>query len=75
MGNRDILIDLDYQIILALADNDMKVSLAANDLHYADGTLYYHMNKIKWLTGLDPRKFWDLVKLCKIAKEEYLDGK
>ena len=68
MGSRDILDGLDYRIIRALADNDMKVSVAAELLHYTEGTLYYHMNKIKRLTGLDPKKFWDLVKLVTCMK-------
>lgn len=74
MGRYDRLDGLDYRIILALAENDMKVSLAAEKLSYCDGTLYYHMNKIKRLTGLDPKKFYDLVKLLKWIKEGPLDG-
>lgn len=71
MGSYDFLDGLDYRIIRALADNDMKVSVAAEKLHYCEGTLYYHMNKIKRLTGLDPKKFWDLVKLVKSVKGEF----
>jgi sugar diacid utilization regulator len=71
MGSFDRLDGLDWRIIRALADNDMKVCVAAEKLHYCEGTLYYHINKIRRLTGLDPKRFWDLAKLVKCMKEDF----
>ena len=73
MGSYDRLDGLDYRIILAFANNSMKTNVTAKQLNYTDGTIYYHLNKIKRLTGLDPWKFWDLVKLCDLVKGEHSD--
>lgn len=32
-------------------------------------TVLYHLDKVKRQTGLDPRRFYDLVELVKIAQE------
>lgn len=73
MGSRDFLDDMDYRIILAYANNNMKINPTAQELNYSDGTIQYHLKKIKRLTGLDPWKFWDLVKLCECMKEDFMD--
>lgn len=39
----------------------MKITLDIPDL--------YHLNKVKQQTGLDPRRFYDLVELVKMAQE------
>ena len=37
-------------------------------------TVLYHLNKVKQQTGLDPRWFYDLVELVKIAQEVLENG-
>lgn len=34
-------------------------------MHFHRNTVIYRINKIKLITGLDPRNFWDLVELVK----------
>jgi len=55
--------ELQIKIIKSYARNDMHLSNTSNELHYHPNGIRYHMNKIKDETGLDPRKFYDLVKL------------
>lgn len=58
------------QVILAMADNDMRVFRAAKSLHRNHNGLYGHFDRIYEETGLDARNFYDLVKLVEMAKEE-----
>lgn len=58
------------EIVLTFADSDMKLYTAANRMHYNRNTVKYHMGKIKQETGLEPRRFWDLVKLVQMAESE-----
>ena len=69
MGTYDFLDERDLKIVQAFANNNMKINPTAKEVNYTDGTITYHLNKVKRLTGLDPKKFWDLVKLCETMKE------
>ena len=71
------LTDVDFQIILALADNNMNESETSRSLFMHRNNVVYHIGKVKKLTGLDPTNFYDLVKLPKMArkKEGHKDGK
>lgn len=53
------------RIIKAMAKYDLKVSQTARKLTYHRNTVTYQCNQIKELTGLDPRKFWDLATLLR----------
>lgn len=67
---------VDFQIILALADNNMNESEAARVLFMHRNNVVYHIGKVKKLTGLDPTVFYDLVKLVQMAKNRSAeDGK
>jgi sugar diacid utilization regulator len=55
-------------IILAYARNDMNVLKTSRDMTYHRGTVEYHLERIKEKYGLNPKKFYDLVKLTKMAK-------
>lgn len=55
------------RIILALADNDMKVYTAAIAAHYGRSNVDYQLRQIRKLTGLNPRNFYDLQKLVQMA--------
>ena len=59
----------DKNIILGFAKNDMTIGRTAVDLCYHRQSIEYHLTRIKRETGLDPRKFYDLVKLLDIVKE------
>ena len=62
------LTDLDWEIIFGLADNDLKVATTAKKLFMCRGSIEYHIHKIFRKTGLDPRKFHDMVKLLEIER-------
>ena len=61
--------EIDAEIILALADNNMNESETARMLFMHRNTVVYHIGKVKKLTGLDPTNFYDLCKLVKMARE------
>lgn len=62
--------EYEKQIILAYADNDMNAQRTSRHIYYHRNSMWYHFNLIQKKTGLDPRKFHDLVKLVAMAKEE-----
>lgn len=61
------------EIILALAECNMSANEAARVKHYHRNTVVYHCEQIRKKTGLNPRNFYDLIKLVEMAKEG--DGK
>lgn len=60
----------DKDIIITLADRDMKVSETARIMFMHRNTVVYHIQKVKRITGLDPLNFYDLQKLVSMVKEE-----
>lgn len=66
------LTDIDVQIVLALADNNMNVCKTARSLFMHRNNVAYHIGRIKKLTGLDPTNFHDLVKLVQMAKGDLI---
>jgi sugar diacid utilization regulator len=62
------LTETNARIVLALADNGMKVHAAAKALHYGRTTVDYHLLQIRRRTGLNPKNFHDLQKLVKMAR-------
>lgn len=65
-----MLKEKDKRIILTLAACDMNVLEAARRLYLSRNGYVYHLDKIKHLTGLDPRNFYDLYKLVELARSE-----
>lgn len=61
---------LDYRIILALADNRMRIMDTARAVYVDRNTILYRTDKIQRLTGLNPNNFYDLHKLVKMVKGE-----
>ena len=57
----------DKEVILALADNNMNISAAANSLFMHRSTVEYHIKRIKQITGLDAKNFYDLTKLVNMT--------
>ena len=58
------------EVVLALAENGMKPTQAAEAMFLHRTTVLYYIKQIKEETGLDPLKFYDLCKLVEIAREE-----
>lgn len=57
------------EIILAFARNNMRLNHTAQALHYHVSNVRYHFEKIEKKTGLNPRSFYDLLKLLRNAKQ------
>ena len=60
------------KVVLAMADNRMRVTEAAKALYMNHTTVLYHIKLIKAITGKDPMNFYDLIDLVELAKE-YLE--
>lgn len=59
----------DAHIVVAMANHNMNVTDVAHAIFTHRNTVLYHLNKVKQQTGLDPRRFYDLVELVKMAQE------
>lgn len=57
------------EIIVALAGNDMKISITADELYMHRNTITYHLERVKKETGKDPMNFYDLIELVETAKK------
>lgn len=62
--------DRDVAILLAFADNNMSATATSRQLFMHVNSVYYHLNRVKHATGLDPKKFYDLVELTSLYKED-----
>lgn len=60
--------DIDVQIVLTLADNNMNESETARRLFMHRNTVIYHLDKVYKITGLDPTNFYDLGDLVQMAR-------
>lgn len=65
---KDEMTPVRYDIILALADNQMRISQTARKLFLDRNTVVYHIGLIKSITGKDPMNFYDLCQLVQMAK-------
>lgn len=66
---KEYLTDVDVQVVLAFADNDMSTTETGRKLFLNRNTVKYHLESVERKTGLSPLKFYDLVKLVGILKE------
>ena len=55
------------RIILAFAENDMKIKATAEHLYLDQGNVSYHLKRIREQMGWNPRKFYDLCLLVGVA--------
>lgn len=62
--------DRQKETVIALAQNNMDESKTARVTRYHRNTLVYHLGRIHEQTGLNPRCFFDLVKLYEMATGE-----
>ena len=53
----------DKEILIAFAECNMNVSETARVMTYHRNNVDYHLQKIEEKTGLNPKCFYDLVKL------------
>ena len=58
------------EIIKAMAKFDLSTTNASIELHRHRNTVIYWIEKMKKDTGLDCRKFYDLVKLLEMVEKE-----
>ena len=64
-----------HEVILALADNGMKVSEVARKLYASRQSIDKHIARIREITGKDPLNFYDLYDLLLFVKGVfYLPG-
>lgn len=57
-------------VIQELANNDMNILRAATAMNFHRNSICYHIDCIRRKTGLDPRKFFDLLKLLQMVEKE-----
>ena len=57
------------KIILAFAENDMKIKPTGKQLFLCEASVTYHLNKIQRQMGWNPRKFFDLCYLVGVAAQ------
>ena len=62
--------EFELKVVKMIADCDMSLQKAANKLYVHRNTLTYHIKKIKQRTGLDARRFYDLLKLLEFVSEK-----
>lgn len=62
-----MLTEREKQIILTVAECDIILTAAAKKLYVHRNTLIFQLDKIQVKTGLDPRNFYDLVKLVEMV--------
>lgn len=77
MTREEVVALLDYRkrtIILGMAENNMNMNAVAREQYFHRNAALYHINKIKEITGLDPRNFYDLVELVDIVRGGDTDG-
>ena len=64
------LTDKEKEILLAFAEHNMNCSEAAMSLYMARNSFHYYFKSIEAKTGLNPRKFYDLIKLLETDGKE-----
>lgn len=64
---RKPLNEKDYRMILLFAKNNMKIQATADEMGRHYNAVAWRIEKTKEVTGLDPRNFYDLIKLVDMA--------
>lgn len=65
-----MLNDVEIDVIKKMAEHDLNVSRVAEVIGYSRRQTYRYVESIEKKTGLNPRKFYDMMKLINIAKEK-----
>lgn len=61
---------IEKEIILMMADCDLKMAEVGKRIGYCRGAVFYHSRRIQQKTGLNPRSFYDLLILLDMVKED-----
>ena len=62
-----LLSEEDCELIKNFAECDLHTVRVARKMHYTHGSISYRTRRIKEKTGLDPRSFYDMIKLLEIV--------
>ena len=60
---------LEKEIVLAFAECNMDLSKTARKTYMHRNSIVYQLEKIQKKTGLQPKRFFDLIKLVEMCKE------
>lgn len=69
-----LYVEEDAHIVVAMANHSMNIGEVSRQLFMHRNTVTYHLDKVKRQTGLDPRRFYDLIELVKLAQEVLENG-
>ena len=69
-SGKDVLKRAEIESLLEFAECDMCASRAARKLFYTEKAIRYRLCRVKEKTGLDPYRFYDLVKLVQMYGEQ-----
>lgn len=69
MKDNNGLSSLDVEVIRELATCSLNVEEVSRKIYRCRHSVEYHIRKITRITGLDPRKFYDLRELLKMVGE------
>ena len=64
-----VLNDAQKAVVFGMAAGNMCLSEAGRKSNYSRNSVVYYVEQIKEKTGLDPKSFYDLCELVRIAKE------
>lgn len=68
------LSDREKEIVLMLARCNMNVLETSRKLYMRRHNVAYRLERIEQSTGLDPKNFYDLVKLVEAASGQQMQG-
>lgn len=71
--SRTVLTATDIEVLHALAENSMSTAGTARAIHMNRANVYYHIDRIRDVTGLDPLKFYDMCWLLTAYPEKKRD--
>ena len=71
---KDKMTPVRCEIVLALADCQMRAAAAARKLYMDHTSVLYHIKVIKNITGKDPMNFYDLCELVGMVKGARANG-
>lgn len=69
----DILAEMtpvDKNVVVTFAECGMTVNKTGRILHFSGNNVAYHLTKVRTLTGLDPRNFYELGTLVALINDE-----
>ena len=69
MSNLKCLSEHQCNIILAIAEASMNITLACKIYQMAQSSMYYQIERIKVISGKNPRNFYDLCELVQYVKK------